>query len=589
MRAETTFVLLCFWGLLFLPPAWGQSGAGASWEEAACRLLGAGTPEELDESALEQFEAFTRHPLPLNRAGAGRLRASGLLSSYQLAALLDYRARSGAVLSFTELAAIDGFGPATAEALRHFTVLDDAPPARRRGRQELTLTAGRRLRQDKPGDPVTDTQTQALKYQLEQGPLHLLWSTRRTYGEERCTPGTFSAALETGRGRIVAGDYQIRLGQGLLLWSGFSMSGFPAAGAFCRNATGLSETGAWAPGHRGLAAERQHGSWTGTLALSLPGLRERMDGASGKPVGLRGIASLTRLSRNAQVGLNLLHEEGGTGLSADIRAGLGPFRLFGEAACCRTPRAESIAAVAGLSWQPSYGTQCVLLARAYPAAYPGTGAGAVRSSSRCSDENGLALGLHHKWLDATFDRARHPQKQYTQSRGLVALKPSWERAGWNMTPALRATLRYREDDGNAPTHRADLRFDLGLSRGGLSVGGRAHFSHAQAWGRLFLVESGWTGETAGRLRWGLFLRGSLHRIAHWDERISVYERDFPGSFNLPAYCGSGHALSACGSLSRKGGKSGTHTLRARVSLTRHPAAERPTTAEIRFQYQWKFP
>lgn len=582
MKDDPTLLLLL---LLLALPARGQTAVAEHWEQAACFLLGVSVPEDLDESALEHFDALRRHPLSLNRASAGRLRASGLLSSYQLAALTDYRSRSGALLSFAELAAVDGFGPETAEALRHFTVLDDGPPQRGRIRQGLILTLGGRMRQEKPGTPVLRTQSQALKYQLEQGRLHLLWSSRRNYNQDRYAPGTISAALETGRGRIVAGDYQLRFGQGLLLWSGFSMSGFPAAGAFCRNATGLSETGAWAPGYRGLAAELQRGAWTGTLALSLPGLRERMDGARDHPVRAQGVASFSRLSRNRETGLHFLQEEGCTALSADLRQGLGPFRLFGEAVYCQSTQAQVLAAIGGLSWQPAYRTLFTVLARAYPPSYPGSEAGAVRSSTRCSDENGFALGLHHRCLEATFDHARHPRKGYSQDRALLSLAPEIPLRTWTLNPVLRATLR-RRDDG---TQRGDLRFDLGLSRGVLSLDGRAHFSYTGEWGRLFLAELGCKDPDDSGTRYGLFLRGSIHSISSWDGRIYVYERDFPGSFNLPAYYGSGYALGACGHIGTPRRKSGTHTLRARISLLRHPGSERPTTAEARIQYQWKFP
>ena len=41
----------------------------------------------------------------------------------------------------------------------------------------------------------------------------------------------------------------------------------------------------------------------------------------------------------------------------------------------------------------------------------------------------------------------------------------------------------------------------------------------------------------------VYLRGTLFFIDEWDDRIYAYERDAPGSFNVPAYYGRGYSLS----------------------------------------------
>ncbi|MBQ6821825.1 MAG: hypothetical protein IJP39_05380, partial [Bacteroidales bacterium] len=93
------------------------------FEGAVLFLTGASCIEDLDESTLERFRALEQRPLDLNAAGSRRLVASGLVSAFQAASLIEYRLESGEILSYTELGLVDGFTPAYAEALRPFTVL----------------------------------------------------------------------------------------------------------------------------------------------------------------------------------------------------------------------------------------------------------------------------------------------------------------------------------------------------------------------------------------------------------------------------------------------------------------------------------
>ena len=584
---------LCLTLLSLSPPVAGQERL--DFEQAVCLLLGAGSPEELDESVLDHFQDLTAHPVDLNRASRERLQASGLFSPYQVASLLEYRSRSGAVRSRTELGLVDGFGPRTAEALSRFVSFG---PGARRGpphcRHNLMLTASGRLRQEAGADRPEPQRNAGLKYRLETPKgFRVQWTTRNSYSRPHAGPGGLSMEREGTRGRLVLGDYQLRLGQGLLVWSGFSMSGFSAAPSFCRNATGLSGTGSYSATHRGVAGTCNRGAWTMTAGLSLPGLRSRMDGVTAeiRPLGL---ASLSRLGRNSEAGLHVCAQEGGSGLSTDLRVGLGPVLLFSEAALYRSDEATALACVAGCSYAPAYRTQYVLLLRAYPQTYVNPWAGPVRSASRAADEQGLSLGLKRSWLDATLDLSRHPGKGYSRHRILLRATPSFGHSGQIWRPAFQGALRWRPEDtrGTEGSHRLDLRFDLARDRGNWTGAVRLHLSHARSWGRLLYGECSWNPETGREHGWTLraHLRAGFHNIPDWDGRIYVYERDFPGSFNVPAYCGRGHSGSLLCSAEWRNGERirQRHCFRLRLSLVRHPSADRATSAEVRGQYQWVF-
>ena len=101
-------------------------GAGWVWAQdeeilrAARYLSGASSEEQVDEYWIERLEARNGRRIRINEK---TVRADGLLSDYQLASLADYKARCGDVLSWEELALVDGFSREAVEALRPFLSL----------------------------------------------------------------------------------------------------------------------------------------------------------------------------------------------------------------------------------------------------------------------------------------------------------------------------------------------------------------------------------------------------------------------------------------------------------------------------------
>lgn len=71
----------------------------SSVPEAAAYLSGVSELEQIPEEEMEKWWDLAEHPVPINLVGRNVLEASGLMSMYQIVSLLDYRARSGDVLS----------------------------------------------------------------------------------------------------------------------------------------------------------------------------------------------------------------------------------------------------------------------------------------------------------------------------------------------------------------------------------------------------------------------------------------------------------------------------------------------------------
>ena len=224
-------------------------------------LSGASSAEDLSESEMERYSHYAEHPLRINIVSRSRMLSSGLLSAYQVTSLEDYRSRSGDILSVTELGLVDGFNPGMAEALGVFVSFESArPPGAREDRrvnQTLMVRSGIR---EKDGRAASI----GVKYHIGAGErAEFFWSSRNTYSSPAFPAGTFSAALYgKGGGELILGDFNARFGQGLVLWSGFSMGGFPTESAFRRNGTGFSPTGSFTPAMRGMAAVLDKGRWT---------------------------------------------------------------------------------------------------------------------------------------------------------------------------------------------------------------------------------------------------------------------------------------------------------------------------------------
>ena len=545
---------------------------------AMLALSGAGSPEELSEYETERFAHYAEHPIQLNRSSRSRMLSCGLFSAYQVAALEEYRERYGDILSLAELALVDGIGPGTAEALGYFVSFESSRPPGVRERshvnQSLMVRAALRYRD-------ADTASAAgIIYQIQIGErAEFFWSSRTSYTSPEPVPGTFSLAMYSRNGaRLILGDYAARFGQGLALWSSFSMSGFGSVSAFRRNPTGFAPTASFNPTLRGAAIDLPLGRWNIGAAGALE------DGS------VWSISAVSYLGRRGQFGLQAICKDGAVA-SADGNLGLGHWTLFGEAALSSvlTNSAGSVirrtraAAVGGASWVPAYKVRLAALARYYPAGFYSPLAGAVRSASKISDEAGVALGARWRWAECTLDAASHPEKGTSQYKGVLSLAPEFTLGGTSFTAALRCTERCRPEEKLPWRH--ELRLDLKASRGPFSAVCRGNLVHCKDYGSLAYSELGYQRKSEARpLEFSAFVRATGFRADAWDDRVYCYERDLPGAFSVPACYGRGWSLSALVRTKLSTAHS-RHAICFKCSLIRQTAGKRPSSAEFKLQYQ----
>ncbi len=553
---------------LAVPDAGGVDGTlrVVSGMEGILLITGASAEEELDETVLERFESLRLHPLAINCCTRSRLISSGLFSRYQIASLLDYRERYGDVLSFTELAAVDGFGVKYAEALKDFVTLDGGEmdggrslKGRRKFSQSLMLRAAAR---------APDGEAEwcgGVKYQARWGEfLEFNWSDRTTYTLPELGFGTMNLSVYGKRvpGKLIVGDFNARFGQGLLLWTGFSMSGVPSPSALSRNGTGLSSSRSFSESLHGVAADFNIGRYMVSAAYDRGNL---------------ALANLSRVGKIWQFGVTAVYDgvrdpapgAGRLGLSIDTRIGFRGGSVFGEVAL----DGNALAAVSGVLYVPSYGSMLSALVRAYPQTYPGTMSGAVRSASKVSDEYGASAAWQNGWSLLTLDAAWHPSKNTQAYKGIVQLKKTFQFGRLALTPVLRVaercSLKPASGGRMAPDWRSDLRAEVDMGIGPWLANFRYNAVYSDGWGSLAYAEAGYK-RVCPEYSVSVWLRGELFETDGWDSRIYVYERDAPGNFNVPAYYGRGWNASLVVSW-----KFWKNTLNLRVSAYRK---------EVKLQY-----
>lgn len=521
--------------------------------QAILVITGASSMDELDETTVERFDFFSAHPLNINAASAAKLVSSGLFSPYQSASILEYRSRTGDIVSVAELSAVDGIGKRYAAALGEYIVFDTARPVGTPGKDSLRISHNLTVRTSCRTDDWKPAG--GFKYSVGVGEnAGFFWATRITRDKRKPDIGTVSAEYFGRHWQFVAGDFGMRLGQGLLVWSGFSMSGVSSAAALSRNASGLFASHSYSPVFRGAGASFSYGEWTGTAAFSWP---------------MAPMVCVRHRSGCMDIGVNTCYANGVPGVSGDFRVGFNGWSLFGECAWC-----GAMAAVAGFYIVPDYGTEISAQLRYIPSEYASVYAGPVSSTGRKKDEYGISAAFQSNNMLFTADVSYKPSSAASHFRFLAGKSwhiPIGDSAGFE--PSIRTTLRIHPKDKDK--WRGELRSDLGLNAGnfGLALRCQALWCTSFAW--MTYAEISFKRTISAYLRAGLF------RIDNWNDRIYCYERDAPGNFNNQALYGRGWNASAF--VSWKINRA--HSLYLRLSAIEYPwTPGRKGYGEIRFQY-----
>lgn len=589
----------------------------SSVPEAAAYLSGVSELEQIPEEEMEKWWDLAEHPVPINLVGRNVLEASGLMSMYQIVSLLDYRARSGDVLSISELGAVDGFGKETAEALRWFISLEShslpgkSSDYRAPVRNSLTVNESNKLSIPFDGKSPDYSWSHYEKFRTgAEGRWSAGLSLKRTYSDDVPWPSAYTVhGAYFGRrhlSRLVVGDYSVRFGQGLAMWSGFAMTGVSGPRSFWKRPTGISPSmsASSSSSLRGVAAELDYGRLGISVFLGSPGFRDWCENGSKLRLDLLPGINVSWFSRHGQVSFTALCnlkdiESAGkanagkevfrvgdnvviplTRVSANARFCVRGIEIFGEAAM---DISSVRPALTGGFMFPAGEWKLALVGRYIPSEYDLSFAAPVRAFSGKGGEHGAAAGISFKSYELSVDYAFVPEKDRKQVKVLLS---SPLKLSESVNLDLRVTERWKSY-GN--TNRLDLRADLKVNAGKWDTVVRAYAALTDKLSGLGYVEESYSGRIVA-----VFLRGTMFAADSWDGRLYCYERDAPGSFNVPAYYGRGYSLSLVARLKFRLGKKDAIKAYIRTGYTDTPWLSpgqtkwRPAKAELKMQVTYDF-
>lgn len=574
--------------------------------EFMVRFTGADTPEEMDSDEYERLYSLIGRKLKINTSGRNRLRSSGLLTDYQIASLLDYRKRHGAIYSFAELAALDGFGTDFTTYLKPFISLE----AEGKHGPEVNVVShdvdirGSMKLQDNTMDPRYGY---GVKYHFEIGSrFEASLTTSRSLSYGISYPDVFSVSISYELRklplRVIAGKFNARFGQGLALWNGMTMSGLSSPASFLKTSSGLSASSSFtgSSAFTGVAADLTAGRLAVAGLIAFP----KRDGYSLLPAvniswyGRNSKLSLThygelRLSENSGI---LLTEDMKS--SADIAMCINGTDVFAETAYDWVHTA--VASLAGIRFPVSESLNLAVIARYYQVAYAPTYSGAVSSGSRCRNEHGASVAGRlvtgrritingaegfgstiNKFMgNLSCDFSYHPENHKYDIKDMRFKAVADFQ--FMMSSAFRLDMKITEKLRTVEIkNRTDFRTALHYLSPLFSVSVRSDFTVCKSLAFSAYAEGGYKGRILS-----VYLREGIFLVDDWDSRIYIYERDIPGSFNVPALYGRGLWTAATASyrFSRWG------RLHMRAAYTSYPFMKetKPGKAELKFQLSFRF-
>lgn len=502
-------------------------------------LLGVHSEEMLSEEVVEHYSWYIEHPLDLNLADRKEMEESELFTGFQMASLLDYRKRTGALQSFMELSVLEGFSPDFVEKIRPFVVLSSSDlstgDARRglRGQSNLYLSAGKEF---KWGG----------KFRADIGRHFKLGGGFRYNGF--AFSGSYSG--DGFLSSVVVGNFNARYGQGLGLWSGFSMSGASSIASLIRKPSGIV----------------QSYSYTGEYALSGAAVELSL------PYGIGFSAFVDVDARNLTEafaftpGMNLSWkpswaEMSLTGylapdhgkVSGDFRTCIRGVDLFCESALS-IGETNSVAFLVGTAFPLADGIRAGLHLRYYPSDFISGLSSAMRTSSKTSNEYGFAgvaevlAGSHS--LTVSADAVYFPSPPYRADGPGMQIRTD---AVWkfdvceSLSLFSKAGFRVRSygDDVYLMGRNAKLsvREEIQWDNTVWMARMRADCVLYQGYGLSAALEGGYR---KGLL--AVYLKSAVFCVDDWDDRIYSYNRDAPGNFSSVAFYGRGVSSSAYLSL-----------------------------------------
>lgn len=562
--------------VLFLA-MWGSVAAQEGGEmEAMMKMTGAVSAEEMDSYEVERLADLLEHPLKINLVSSSRLSSSGLFTRYQVASLVDYRARHGNVMSLAELAAVDGFGEDFVACLAPFVSLESLSVGLMNEPVRNDLAVRGAFKNNEGNDWNV-----GLKYRMEARGFSMSLATNRAYGSDGAKPSDYAGSIgydfRKVRGKVLLGDFNARFGQGLVLWNGAFINSLSTPSAFMKKPSGLSRSWSYTGGSAltGAVAEVGVEGFTFSAILAAPGVKA----AARLPdnVRLMPAANIGWQCRHGQVSATHMAEISGFRADDDVQTRIPVMRTSADAAfCVRGVNIYGEAAydwvernvdvLAGTDFKAGEKWRLATLCRYFPDELYGAAFSGATGSGSFS-------------VDAVY----YPIPKEASVRHSIQVKSQvdwiWT-VGQSFSIRMRASERFRTW-GNM--FRSEIRGDFTYASGPFVANMRLNALHCEKIALAGYLEEGFKND-----RFSIYARQTIFKVDDWDDRIYVYERDAPGSFNVPALYGRGWSASLVASAKT----ASLLRIYARISYTGYhlmPVEKRkPGKAELKLQLVFRF-
>ncbi|SHG35239.1 helix-hairpin-helix domain-containing protein [Pedobacter caeni] len=243
------------------------------------RLAENGNEEEELAELTDQLDFFRKHPIDLNHTRPEELKKLIFLSPLQISNFFQHLSVNGKLLDLLELQSIPDFDPETIDKLLPFVTLNPVNPYAnlswnnlyRKGNHQVMLRYGRLLQQQKgftslPGSRYLGSPDKLLfRYKYQYADLLSASLVMKKDAGETLFSGKPAIDFLSGNlaiykfhrlSKLIIGDYSLQFGQGLTLWSGFSLGKGPDVTSVASKDVGLKSYTSTSEGafFRGIAA-----------------------------------------------------------------------------------------------------------------------------------------------------------------------------------------------------------------------------------------------------------------------------------------------------------------------------------------------
>ncbi len=546
------------------------------------------------ESMMEMFYTLLSHPVDINAMTEADMEKMVVFSPFQIASLLDYRKEFGDIISLDELALIDGFGEVFVREISPFITFSihgdiGTGTSNKKVRNHLTVRIKGDIHQNEDKYVGASVYTYE-RYRFNYSELISVGITFEKDIGEKSFADFVSAHFCVKEVRLgnkismeslVAGDYSARLGQGLVLWNGFSLTGLSAPSSLYKRENHITPYTSSDEHNffRGVGATLKiGGAWSLTALFSEKMIDARADSECYYSIikdGLHRTSSSLDTKgtlKSNVVGINLSYgakswKIGATGalykydkkmsitpkaynqyllydgwwgnFSVDWILYLRKMRWWGEVA---VDIKGAIGAVSGIVCSFSSDTEVALLCRHYSKSYIATYSDGYSSTSLCNNETGAILSF--RWdiskrfsLNCTSDYAYHPWQRYRIPSSSMTLKNKIE-GEWTIdksnTLYVRTQYQWKDYDFR---HKTSLRIGHSFIGGkGVGVSSRLETVWCGSLGYLIFSEVNYKHPLG---KWRGSLRATVFHIDRWESRIYCYQRDLPATFSIPSFYGRG--------------------------------------------------